>query len=1007
MNPHSPLRSQARATGLLLLFLAAQAAPAHQTDAAGLPDLAPELRAGLTRASRNTLLPQWQRDFMQRTARGGIVPAPIPRATAGSVVANATADGTWAEYIVGGLENHSAIYDPVRERMVVFGGLGRSGLHNDVWALSLAGTPVWTKLAPTGTPLSARRGHSAIYDPGHDRMVVFGGQGSSSYLNDVWALSLAGQPAWTKLLPTGTPPVTRYEQSAIYDPVRDRMVVFGGYNGSSLNDVWVLSLADTPAWTALTTTGSKPSGREGMAAIYDPVRDRVVVFGGLVDTSPHFVNEVWALSLAGAPEWTALAPAGIPPIGRYQHSAIYDQERDRLIVYGGDSGSAALNDVWALSLGDMPAWTGLEPAGAPSVAQSQHSAVYDPVRQRMVVFGGGHYSNDLWTLSLGNAPTWNELEPNGTPPSARRCHSASYDPVRERMLVFGGVGSGTFNDVWALSLTGTPVWTELTPAGTPPSPRSGHSMIYDPVRDRMVVFGGFDGSYLDDVWALSLAGTPTWTELTPGGTPPGGRRSHSAIYDPARDRMVVFGGVYGGANGTYFNDVWSLSLTGPPEWTPVSPSGTPPSPRSLHSAIYDPLRDRMVVFGGQLPGGTNALSDVWSLSLADAPTWSALTPAGTLPRSRYGHTATYDPVRDRMVVFAGTDYGWILNDAAGLSLGAAPAWTSLARLGEGPSVRCGHTAIYDPVDDCLVTFGGDNGYIFDDVWSLQWDAPVRLTCPPDTVWTPGASILVTYAIANVLGVAQTVEYALASERDWPGFPMSGSVELSANGTVPVSLSVPVPDSVATGKNQLTFRVTVPSLPRSALCSHYVGDATTPVLLSLVSQQADPNRVLLTWYAAGGSGVAATVYRRTVDEAWITLGQVSPAWNGLLLYEDRTVLPGRRYGYRLGLTDGGQESFGGETWVDVPIMPELSLGGARPNPATRDLAVAFALPSGAPARLEVFDLGGRRILAREVGSLGAGSHVIPLGAGRPLAPGVYQLRLTQGSRAITARAVIVR
>ena len=33
--------------------------------------------------------------------------------------------------------------------------------------------------------------------------------------------------------------------------------------------------------------------------------------------------------------------------------------------------------------------------------------------------------------------------------------------------------------------------------------REGHSAVYDPVRDRMIVFGGRDGSaYLDDVWLL-------------------------------------------------------------------------------------------------------------------------------------------------------------------------------------------------------------------------------------------------------------------------------------------------------------------------------------------------------------------------------------------------------------------------------------------------------------------------------------------------------------------------
>src|SRR2546425_1512563 len=92
------------------------------------------------------------------------------------------------------------------------------------------------------------------------------------------------------------------------------------------------------------------------------------------------------------------------------------------------------------------------------------------------------------------------------PPSARYLHTAVYDPVHNRMVVFGGYASGydLVSDVWALSLTGTTAWTKLNPSGTP-SPRHLHSAIYDPVRNRVVVFGGYqrgEPPFLNDVWAL-------------------------------------------------------------------------------------------------------------------------------------------------------------------------------------------------------------------------------------------------------------------------------------------------------------------------------------------------------------------------------------------------------------------------------------------------------------------------------------------------------------------------
>ena len=69
-----------------------------------------------------------------------------------------TSDGTWLQLVVPpkGREGHTAIYDPVRDRMVVFGGYDGASRYNDVWALTLSGSPAWSQLAPSGTPPSAR-----------------------------------------------------------------------------------------------------------------------------------------------------------------------------------------------------------------------------------------------------------------------------------------------------------------------------------------------------------------------------------------------------------------------------------------------------------------------------------------------------------------------------------------------------------------------------------------------------------------------------------------------------------------------------------------------------------------------------------------------------------------------------------------------------------------------------------------------------------------------------------
>jgi hypothetical protein len=290
----------------------------------------------------------------------------------------------------------------------------------------------------------------------------------------------------------------------------------------------------------------------------------------------------------------------LPPVGRIDHATVYDPIRDRMISFGGAIASIQGNDVWALSFSSPLYWAKLPITGAMPTGRSAACVIYDPLRDRIIVFGGlqgGTLLNDVWALSLSGTPTWTQLSPSGTPPSARYEQSAVYDPVRDRMLVFGEPGS-TSNELWELSLA-SPKWTQLTMAGGPPVARSAACMIYDPRRDRLVVFGGSVSPGVptyDDTLVLPLA-TLTWSQLTPTTIPPA-RNHASAIYDPLRDAMVIFGGQSGNASSPNLNDTWSLPLANPTSWVPVNPAGTAPRWRHSHAAIYDPPRDRMIVFGG-------------------------------------------------------------------------------------------------------------------------------------------------------------------------------------------------------------------------------------------------------------------------------------------------------------------------------------------------------------------------------------------------------------------------
>ncbi|MBI5708734.1 MAG: hypothetical protein HZC42_00265 [Candidatus Eisenbacteria bacterium] len=624
--------------------------------------------------------------------------------------------------------SHTAIYDPVRNRMVVFGGTDGS-YRNDTWVLALGSSPSWTQLVTAGTPPAPRRLHAAVYDSNRDRMVVFGGF-DGGYYDDVWALSLTGTPTWTQLAPTGPLPAPRADFDMVYDPVGDRIVAFGGYDGVSppanrRRDVWELTLSGTPAWHDITPVGG-PTARSGQRAIYDPVRQRMVVFGGY---DVVMLKEVWALSLSGPAAWTNLAPSGTAPAPRADHAVLYDALHDRLVTFGGYDGPSSFADVWALPLSGSPVWSHIVPSGSGPSACWGPTIVYDAASDRMVVFGGmvGAYpTGQLFGLNLSGTPLWDTVPSTPAPgPTARAMHSAILDPLRSREILFGGTDGSHLNDIWALSLGSSPAWTPLGTSGTPPTPRRLHGAVLDAVHDRMIVFGGYDGGFYNDVWTLTLAGTPTWTQLSPTGTPPAPRADFAMVYDPAADRVLVFGG-YDGLSppSNRRGDLWALTLSGTPAWHDITPASGPTA-RSGHRAAYDAVHQRMIVFGGY---DTDYLNETWALSLAGPLAWTLLAPAGTAPSVRVEQSVIYDSQRDRLVVQGGYDSsfasGHALDGTYALTLGATPTWTDITSLPGNPGPRWGHSAVYEALYDRMLFFGGADGYVFyRDGRALTWDRP--------------------------------------------------------------------------------------------------------------------------------------------------------------------------------------------------------------------------------------------------------------------------------------------
>ncbi|TMQ60857.1 MAG: hypothetical protein E6K72_00215 [Candidatus Eisenbacteria bacterium] len=595
----------------------------------------------------------------------------------------------------------SLVYDSSRERMILFGGAWHGGPFNDVWVQSLLGPPGWARLPTSGDP-PPDGWNAAIYDPARDRLVVF-----RPGVGEVWELSLSGTPTWSRLATSGAPGLGTMFTVA-YDSLGDRAIVFGGRNEDNdpATGTWALTLADL-AWSPLPDGPADYDSK----AFYDPRRDRLLVVGGAMDGSG---GPLYALTLSGTPQWSYVGTIGTYPTVRGEYGTAYDPVHDRVFVFGGYRSGAFINDAWQLDLAAAtPTWSQVTAANPPP-PRSIPYAIYDAPRDRWIVFGGRNLQ-DTWALPTDAPLAWSRLDDPHRVPSPRAAHSAIWDAPRQRMVVFGGEGwdDPTMSDVRSLDLSGPPTWSLLAITGPEPAGRASHSAILDPARDRMIVFGGREGTnarLLADAWSFSLAGTPAWTQLAPTGPPPGKRSSHTAIHDPVRDRMIVFGG-YDSAL-VYHNDVWALDLA-TDAWQELHPSGTPPTPRVEHCAVYDPVRDRMLVIAG-FDRVTGFLNTVWALSLAGGESWSELTPAGPPPPTRDG-SAVYDAARDRVLLYGGSSAA---PDVYALELSGEPTWLALPAPAHVPP-RGGHSAIFDADHDRMVVFAG-GGY--------ENDVKVSLPC---------------------------------------------------------------------------------------------------------------------------------------------------------------------------------------------------------------------------------------------------------------------------------------
>ena len=568
-------------------------------------------------------------------------------------------------------------------------------------------------MSPSGGPSGTIVNMAMVYDSSADRMVVFGGTDFQGHGSDkTWAYDYESN-TWTDRNP-GTHPHAGWLDRAAYDSWAHRMIMFGGYDSVTkrfTNETWAYNYAGNN-WKNLSAAGSpSPRTRPGLA--FDSQSDRVILVGGETGFGAYS-NETYSYNLSWN-TWTNMSP-DVHPEARRSSMMAYDSKADRMILFGGtDDGSpgyghGAYNDTWAYDY-ETNTWTNLSSAIAPS-PRYHGGFAYDSTVDRFVLYGGvggdpyDHSPYETWLYDYDNN-TWSQIAPDHSP-SPKALMGMAFDTQSARTIMFGGNAGGNTpgNETWAFTAENPTQdsetdWTNMNPSDAP----AGYlnmAMVYDSDADRMVAYGGWDGTddFSNETWAYDLESN-TWTNLHPVGHPDATHLLRAA-YDSGSRQTILFGGWVGTiSGGTYSNETWAYDFSSN-TWRNLGPAEHP-SGRSRQGMAYDAESARTILFGGHTIENTYD-NETWAYDAAQNR-WTNMAPA-VAPPGRRSPGMTYDSKSDRMILFGGYDsYSDVIyNDTWAYDFDAN-TWTNMTPL-DGPSGRWGMGFSYDSAIERCILFGG-------------------------------------------------------------------------------------------------------------------------------------------------------------------------------------------------------------------------------------------------------------------------------------------------------------
>ena len=334
--------------------------------------------------------------------------------------------------------------------------------------------------------------------------------------------------------------------------------------------------------------------------------------------------------------------------------------------------TACVSALLSTSVAMAQGWVDRTPAN-PLLGPSNRAFAamcWDQAHGYVLMHGGTNNGNETWTW---NGTAWTRRLTSTVPYTG----SGSYQFPEISALAF----HAPTNEVVLVHSAGTYTWTgtDWLPRNTPiGSNANGEAknvaLAHDPVRSQTVLFVGTRNSssggnyyagetYLWDGFSWSPRQTPVvpWPVECP-----------TMAFDPVAGRLVL------GTNGNAPTGTLHFAQSGFFEWTGSNWQQRlfATAPTATGAFATDTANNTIVMFDGAINSQPN---HTWTL--ANGALHQLATP--TEPARRFGAAMAYDPVRQRVVLFGGTNHWayslsqtWALGDTWEFDLGAGASYTT-------------------------------------------------------------------------------------------------------------------------------------------------------------------------------------------------------------------------------------------------------------------------------------------------------------------------------------------